>query len=198
MTVAEESAGAAAGSPSGRPASRQALFAGRVNSRALAAARGNSMAKADKGVTMSRLHSAARLSRTALAAKLLDHGFYAGQDQIMLSLNQEDGQTPGQLAVRLGVRPPTITKTINRLQVQGFLDKRASETDARQAHVFLTDTGRDAIRAIDKSVRKTEKQALKGLDKKEQKMLGKLLARIESNLSDAALQAIEVDVDADE
>ena len=156
------------------------------------------MAKADKGATMSRLHSAARLSRTALAAKLLDHGFYAGQDQIMLSLNQEDGQTPGQLAVRLGVRPPTITKTINRLQVQGFLDKRASETDARQAHIFLTDTGRDAIRAIDKSVRKTEKQALKGLDKKEQKALAKLLARIEANLSDAAQQVIDDDIDADE
>ena len=51
---------------------------------------------------MSRLHSAARLSRTALAARLLAHGFYAGQDQIMLALNQEDGQTPGQLAARLG------------------------------------------------------------------------------------------------
>ena len=147
---------------------------------------------------MSRLQSAARLSRTALAARLLDHGFYAGQDQIMLSLSQEDGQTPGQLATKLGVRPPTITKTINRLQVQGFLDKRASETDARQAHIFLTDTGRDAIRAIDKSVRKTEKQALKGLDKKEQKALARLLARIEANLSDDALQVIDDDIDADE
>ena len=82
--------------------------------------------------------------------------------------------------------------------MQGFLDKRASETDARQAHIFLTDTGRDAIRAIEKSVRKTEKQALKGLDKKEQKALAKLLARIEANLSDAAQQVIDDDIDADE
>jgi DNA-binding MarR family transcriptional regulator len=156
------------------------------------------MAKADKGATMRRLQSAARLSRTALAARLLDHGFYAGQDQIMLSLSTEDGQTPGQLASRLGVRPPTITKTINRLQTQGFLDKRASETDARQAHVFLTDSGRDAIRAIEKSVRKTEKQALKGLDKKEQKTLSKLLWRIEANLSDAALQEIDDELDIEE
>ncbi|HWK64752.1 MAG TPA: MarR family winged helix-turn-helix transcriptional regulator [Rhizobiaceae bacterium] len=141
------------------------------------------MAKADKSATMNRLHSAARLARTALAARLLDHGFYAGQDQIMLALDQSDGQTPGQLAARLGVRPPTITKTINRLQVQGFLDKRASETDARQAHIFLTEVGRNTIRAIEKSVRKTEKQALKGLDKKEQRTLAKLLSRIESNLS---------------
>jgi DNA-binding MarR family transcriptional regulator len=143
------------------------------------------MAKADKGVTMNRLQSAARLTRTALATRLLAHGFYAGQDQIMLALAQDDGQTPGQLAVRLGVRPPTITKTINRLQGQGFLDKQASDHDARQAHVFLTAAGKDAIRAIEKSVRKTEKVALKGLDKKDQKALAKLLARIEANLSDA-------------
>ncbi len=34
----------------------------------------------------------------------------------MLQLAAEDGLTPGILAQRLGVRPPTITKTITRLQ----------------------------------------------------------------------------------
>lgn len=149
------------------------------------------MSKSGKKGTMVRLQSAARLSRTALAARLLSHGFYAGQDQIMMALDAEDGQTPGQLAGRLGVRPPTITKTINRLQVQGFLEKRASDSDARQAHIFLTDSGRQAIKAIAKSVRKTEKLALKGLDKKDVKSLSKLLARVEGNLSDGA--AFEID-----
>ena len=152
------------------------------------------MAKSDRSTAMTRLQSAARLSRPALAARLLDHGFYAGQDQIMLALAELDGQTPGQLASKLGVRPPTITKTINRLQSQGVLDKRASEEDARQAHIFLTERGRDAIRSIEKSVRKTEKLALKGLDKKEQKALAKLLARIEGNLS--LNVAAEIDDDA--
>jgi DNA-binding MarR family transcriptional regulator len=156
------------------------------------------MSKANKSATMNRLHSAARLSRTALAARLLAHGFYAGQDQVMLALNEEDGQTPGQLAARLGVRPPTITKTINRLQAQGFLDKKASDTDARQAHVFLTDAGRDAMLAIQKTLRKTEKQALKGLDKKEQKSLAKLLSRIEANLSATPPIDTEDEVDVDE
>lgn len=153
------------------------------------------MAKVDKSATMNRLHAAARLARTALAARLLDHGFYAGQDQIMLALDQSDGQTPGQLAARLGVKPPTITKTINRLQVQGFLDKRASDTDARQAHIFLTEVGRNTIRAIEKSVRKTEKQALKGLDKKEQKTLAKLLSRIETNLSGNGADPTDAELD---
>jgi DNA-binding MarR family transcriptional regulator len=156
------------------------------------------MAKTNKSATMNRLHSAARLSRTALAARLLAHGFYAGQDQIMIALNQEDGQTPGQLATRLGVRPPTITKTINRLQAQGFLDKKASDHDARQAHIFLTEPGRETIRAIEKSLRKTEKQALRGLDKKDQKTLAKLLARVEANLSDTEAVDIDDESDADE
>jgi DNA-binding MarR family transcriptional regulator len=144
---------------------------------------GARMAKTKRSETMNRVQTVARLSRTALAAKLLEHGFYAGQDQIMLALARDDGQTPGQLAARIGVRPPTITKTINRLQNQGFLNKKASDEDGRQAHVLLTDAGREAIRNIEKSVRKTEKQALKGLDKKDQKALLKLLARIEGNLS---------------
>jgi DNA-binding MarR family transcriptional regulator len=156
------------------------------------------MAKTNRSATMGRLHSAARLARTALAARLLSHGFYAGQDQIMLALHNEDGQTPGQLAMRIGVRPPTITKTINRLQSQGFLDKQASDKDARQAHIFLTETGRDAIRNIEKSVRKTEKAALKGLDKRDQKALAKLLAKVEANLSDIAYQHEEEDEDQDD
>ena len=143
------------------------------------------MARGNRVATMNLLQSAARLSRTALASRLVGHGLYPGQDQIMLALAEEDGQTPGRLATRLGVRPPTITKTINRLQSQGFLDKQASERDGRQAHVFLTESGRDAIKTIEKSVRKTQKLALKGLDKKEQKTLTKLLQRVEANLSDA-------------
>lgn len=140
------------------------------------------MAKSEKRAVM-RLQSAARLTRTALAARLLSHGLYAGQEQIIMALAETDGQTPGQLAARLGVRPPTITKTINRLQAQGFVAKQASETDARQAHVFLAEHGREAIRSIEKSLKKTEKQALKGIDKKDQKTLAKLLKQIEVNLS---------------
>lgn len=151
------------------------------------------MAKGDKRAIAMRLQSAARLTRTALAARLLEHGLYAGQEQIIMALADEDGQTPGQLAQRLGVRPPTITKTINRLQVQGFVTKHASETDARQAHIFLAETGREAIRSIEKTLKKTEKQALKGLDKKDQKTLAKLLARIETNLS-AVVEDDEDDV----
>jgi DNA-binding MarR family transcriptional regulator len=140
------------------------------------------MAKKDRKI-LQQVQIVARLGRTALATKLLEKKLYAGQDQLMLALALQDGQTPGQLSAELGVRPPTITKTISRLQAQGFLDKRGSDSDARQAHIFLTENGREAIMMIEKSVKKTEKKALDGLDKKDRKTLYKLLKKIEGNLS---------------
>ena len=142
------------------------------------------MAKAKRKAVMSSLQAAARLSRTVLAARLLAHGFYAGQEQIMLALDREDGQTPGQLAARLGVRPPTVTKTIGRLQAQGYVAKRSSEADARQANIFLTETGRNAILDIEKAVRKTDRLAFAGFDKGERRLLLELLGRVETNLGD--------------
>ncbi len=156
------------------------------------------MSKGNKAVVLYRLQSVARLTRTVLAVRLLEQGLYAGQDAVMLQLAAEDGLTLGTLAQRLGVRPPTITKTILRLQGQGFVIKRASETDQRQSHVYLTQAGLETIRAIEKSIRKTEKDMLKGLDKKDQKTLFKLLARIEANLSNEEMVLIDDEVETEE
>lgn len=155
------------------------------------------MAKAKRSETINQLHAAARTVRTALAAHLNSHGFHAGQDGIMLALHAQDGQTPGQLATRLGVRPPTVTKTVNRLSAQGILEKRPSAEDQRQANVFLTEGGREAIANIERAVKRTEKQALKGLDKKDRRALMKLLSRIEGNLTDGGgAEDEEIDVPA--
>jgi DNA-binding MarR family transcriptional regulator len=155
------------------------------------------MAKKDRKV-LQQVQVVARLARTALAIRLLEKKLYAGQDQLMLALAMQDGQTPGALALEIGVRPPTITKTISRLQAQGFLEKRGSESDARQAHIFLTEAGREAIVSIEKSIKKTEKRALNGLDKKERKTLSKLLRKVEGNLTGMDLSDVDKDDEPDD
>jgi hypothetical protein len=62
------------------------------------AARGTDVEEARAVAFLNRLQTAARLTRTALAARLIAHGFYAGQEQVMIALAQEDGLTPGALA----------------------------------------------------------------------------------------------------
>ncbi len=145
------------------------------------------MSKTGKAGILQPLQHSARMMRTVLATRLLEHGLYAGQDAVLLKLAEEDGLPPGVLAQRLGVRPPTVTKTISRLQAQGFVTKQASASDQRQTHVFLTEQGHDVIRIIEKLVRKTEKDCLRGFEKKERKVLLKLLARMENNLNVASV-----------
>ena len=76
-----------------------------------------------------------------------------------------------------------MTKTINRLAAQGFVDKRDSETDARLSHVHLTPEGREAVKSVRKAIRKSQKVALQDLSPKDVKSLMKLLKKVEDNIA---------------
>lgn len=126
---------------------------------------------------------AARVIRTFLTHQLNDHGLYAGQDKVIMSLAYEDGLSPGVLAKMLDVKPPTITKTISRLQDQGFVTKSCSDKDQRQAHIYLTENGRNAVEMIKIAILETEKKALKDFNQAECDTLYGLLDRVRVNLN---------------
>ena len=135
---------------------------------------------------LASLQNAARISRTHMARLLQATGLYAGQESVMQLLSARDGQTLGQLAASLGVKPPTVTKTVTRLAEQGFVERRPSDSDARQIHVWLTEEGRAVLEHVQRAVRDAELRALDGVKKKERKLLAKTLARIEANLDDTS------------
>lgn len=139
--------------------------------------------KTDQAEALSLINHVARNARTALSRHLLDLGLYAGQDAVMLALDGDDGQTPGAIAALLGVKAPTITKTIGRLAAQGFVRREGSPDDGRMMLVFLTDAGRDQIKSVRKSQRRTEKAAFAGLKKKDVAQLFGLLSQIDVNLA---------------
>jgi DNA-binding MarR family transcriptional regulator len=143
----------------------------------------NKPKKGDHAEALAMINQVARNARTALSRHLLDLGLYAGQDGVMLALDAKDGQTPGAIAVSLGVKAPTVTKTIGRLAAQGFLRREGSPDDGRMMLVFLTDAGRDQIKSIRKSQRKTEKAAFEGLKKKQVAELLELLSAVDANIS---------------
>ena len=138
------------------------------------------------GLTASDLAPAitqtARSMRTVLSRSLLDTGLYAGQDGVILMLAEEDGLTPGQLALKLGVKAPTMTRTIGRMEAQGFLERRADGTDGRLTKVHLTDTGLKSVEQIGRSVSDCGALAVKGFSDKEVRTLLKLLCAVEHNL----------------
>ena len=126
--------------------------------------------------------NAARSMRTVLSRNLLATGLYAGQDGVILALAEEGGLTAGALAARLGVKAPTMTRTIGRLEAQGFVERRPDGTDGRLTVVHLTEAGRASTDRISEAGRLSERQAVEGLSEKDVRQLLKLLRAVDENL----------------
>ena len=89
--------------------------------------------------------------RTVMTRSLTASGLYAGQDGVILALAASDGLPAGTLAQKLGVKAPTMTRTIGRMEAQGFVERRPDAEDARLTKVYLTETGRNSVSEIESS-----------------------------------------------
>ena len=129
-----------------------------------------------------RLSQAAHAYRVRAGAQLSRIGLHSGQEGLLKALAERDGVSMSELAASLGVQPPTVTKMVGRLSAQGYVQRRTSDGDGRQAYVFLTEQGRETIAAIDRVWKRLEKSALSGIDDKDRKRLRKLLRQVARNL----------------
>ena len=143
------------------------------------------VAEANDHDLASVLVQAARSMRTVLSRNLVASGLYAGQDGVMLALAETDGLTAGALAGKLGVKAPTMTRTIGRMEAQGFLERRPDRDDARLTKVYLTELGRDRLQIIAEAGQHSGRLATRGLTDKQVRTLMKLLRAVDSNLQAA-------------
>src|SRR5204862_7963873 len=70
------------------------------------------------------------------------HGVRAGQQFILRCLWHTDGQTPGQVAKRLDLATPTVTRAATRMEAAGLLHRAPHPSDARLVRLCLTAKGR--------------------------------------------------------
>lgn len=63
----------------------------------------------------------------------------------LTTLNRHGAMSPSALAEHEGIRPPSMTRTINALAEFGFVTKVEHPTDGRQVVVELSDAGRDEV-----------------------------------------------------
>ncbi len=128
------------------------------------------------------LTQAARSMRTVMTRSLTASGLYAGQDGVILALAASDGLPAGTLAQKLGVKAPTMTRTIGRMEAQGFVERRPDAEDARLTKVYLTETGRNSVSEIESSAARCDELATRGFSEKDIRSLVRLLKAIENNL----------------
>ena len=129
------------------------------------------------------LAKACRAHRTQVGAALVEVGLHVGQEMVLLELWEENGLKGGELASRLGVEPPTVSRMLGRLEGCGLLERRRDPEDARSFRVCLTDRGRDLQGPVEDLWRRVEEKAFEGMSEDEKLLLKGLLSRVRDNLS---------------
>lgn len=132
---------------------------------------------------MPLLAAVSRAMKATVDRALSAHGVHAGQEFVLQCLWREDGVTPGELAKRIGVETPTITRAVQRMEASGLVKRRSDPTDARLVRVHLTDRGRELKEMIPPLLRSVVEEALMGLSEKERVSLEHLLERVRRNLA---------------
>jgi DNA-binding MarR family transcriptional regulator len=90
----------------------------------------------------SRLRLAVVRLNRRLRAQRAGDGISLTQVSALSTLHKCGALTPGQLAAKEGVQPPSMTRVIAALEELDYVERRPHPTDGRQAIVELSDRGR--------------------------------------------------------
>lgn len=120
--------------------------------------------------------------RSSVGELLRGVGLHAGQEMVLVELWRQDGLRVCELAGRLGVEPPTVTRMIQRLEGCGLVVRWRDPDDARSFRVSLTEKGRSLEESVARCWSEVEEKAFAGISQEECRGLRDLLARIRSNL----------------
>lgn len=95
----------------------------------------------------SRLRLAVVRLNRRLRAQRTDATVTLTQMSALSCLHKHGALTPGELAARERVQPPSMTRVIAALEEHGLVSRRPHPSDGRQAIVSITEAGRVYISA---------------------------------------------------
>jgi MarR family transcriptional regulator, organic hydroperoxide resistance regulator len=111
-------------------------------------------------------------------------GLYNGQEQILLHLQQQDGQSQTALAEKLCIQPATLTKSLNRMERSGLSQRLPHPVDHRITLVHITERGQELCSSINYVWQNLDAETFNVLTDEEQDILRSLLERVRANLQD--------------
>jgi len=103
--------------------------------------------RTDAGLASELRAGVMRLRRRLVSERHPDNDLSIPQMVVLGLLVRMGDQTVGELARAERVQPPSMTRTVNCLEGDGYVARRPHETDGRQVVVAITDAGRAAVLA---------------------------------------------------
>ena len=130
-----------------------------------------------------RLAQVCHLHRQRAEVLLNQLGLHVGQEMFLYELWSNEGITQTEMAERLLLQPATVTNTLQRLEREGFVERRSDTEDQRISRVYVTDKGRNMEAPFYEKWNQLEQESFQGLSIEEQVLLRRLLLQVYQNLA---------------
>ena len=128
------------------------------------------------------IHDVSRLRRIVIDRALKPLGITRSQWWVLAFLSRRDGMTQTALAADLDLTKVAIGGLIDRMEIAGYVERRADKRDARARRVMLTHAGQRLVATIRETVEAAEKAILADLTEAELDAAALALVKIKSTL----------------
>jgi MarR family transcriptional regulator, transcriptional regulator for hemolysin len=130
------------------------------------------------------VHDVARLfGRRFNQRALLFLGLTRAQCKVLGYLARNEGINQAGLADLLEIKPMTLVRQIDRMEEDGWIERRPDPGDRRARRLFLTEKARPILARIFDLSNEVRDEAFAGLSEVEGRHLISLLGRVHGNLS---------------
>jgi DNA-binding MarR family transcriptional regulator len=98
------------------------------------------------------LASAHRQMKIGIAQSIADEDVNEEHWRILQAVSDEKGHSMGELAERVLLNGPALTKNIDRLVSRGLVQRAADARDSRKVLVYISDRGLEVVARLKQSV----------------------------------------------
>ncbi len=138
----------------------------------------------------------------ARASHLVSHGFHAelrrrgvpvGVWRVLATLADGEAMTIGELAERVLMKQPTLTKLVDRMEVERLVVRREVPGDRRKVEVAITADGRRRVVPLLAAAKRHEREVLAAAAAPEQSLKRALARLIAALAADGSAGEVEKD-----
>jgi len=132
--------------------------------------------------TSTLIKKAARLLEKRANQLLKPYNIMHGFTYFLLELYNKDGQTQSELQKSIGIEQPTVVRTLDRMERDGFIVRKHNTSDRRVFNIYLTEKAINCKKEVLQSAEILNTSLLSKLSMPEKDKIDSLLEQMVTNL----------------
>jgi DNA-binding MarR family transcriptional regulator len=131
-------------------------------------------------------HGVMRSYKQLMASRVSQHGTHPGQAICLRLVAHKDGISQSELANALGVKPPTVTVMLQKMEKAGIVERRTDEHDQRVTRIYLSEEGKRMHEEMHGLLDSIADEALASMSDDDKRELVRLLRVMQTNMEAAS------------